>query len=407
MRMASRRVRKINAALKIAKRSLRACYSERGVYAGLNQFKELWARDSFFASLGACKLGDLIVVKANLQTFLSFMKKNGQIPLKIGKAHYLIKLAAGAVRFRWLSGFLDRGDNYAQFHDGKIGKPTADQNSLFFVALREYLESSGDLGFVQGFRNKIDLALEWNSSQDRDKDLLIEEGLYCNWADSLKKRGKVLYTNICYYKGLIDASEVYARIGDKERSHYCKRLAGEVKERVNSLFWNGEYYVDWVYKKGKREVFSTDGNLLAIIWGVADKKQGLSIQGCIEKFNIENPPALTRHPEYKSSEVCMILRLLGLGDYHNGMSWLWLGCLDVVARLKLGMKKEALELFSRIADIIVEYGGAYEVYEPDGRPVSRHFYKSEGPFAWSSGLFIWAYHSIKENLEQKQIIGQR
>ncbi len=40
--------------------------------------------------------------------------------------------------------------------------------------------------------------------------------------------------------------------------------------------------------------------------------------------------------------------------------------------------------------IIVKYNGVYEVYEKDGTPLKRIFYRSEHPFAWSAGLFLYA-----------------
>ena len=57
----------IDAAFEIAARDLRACYTEHGILAGLTHFKQYWARDSFFASLGATKLGDFDVVKKQLE----------------------------------------------------------------------------------------------------------------------------------------------------------------------------------------------------------------------------------------------------------------------------------------------------------------------------------------------------
>jgi len=81
-------------------------------------------------------------------------------------------------------------------------------------------------------------------------------------------------------------------------------------------------------------------------------------------------------------------------DYQNGMSWQWLGCMNVVSKQKAGLKKEANDLLCKISEIIVKYDGAYEVYENTGKPVKRKFYKSEQPFAWSSGLFIYAHEQL-------------
>ena len=36
----------------------------------------------------------------------------------------------------------------------------------------------------------------------------------------------------------------------------------------------------------------------------------------------------------------------------------------------------------------------YEVYEESGVPVKRFLYKSEYPFAWSAGMYVYAYNKI-------------
>ena len=41
---------KIKQAYNVAKNDLRACYGKQGINAGLNHFKDYWARDAFFAS---------------------------------------------------------------------------------------------------------------------------------------------------------------------------------------------------------------------------------------------------------------------------------------------------------------------------------------------------------------------
>ena len=135
---------------------------------------------------------------------------------------------------------------------------------------------------------------------------------------------------------------------------------------------------------------------MAITFNIANKKQSLKIQRCIKRFKINQAvPSKTNYPKYPSTRVSLINHLGGLGDYHNGLSWLWLGCLDAIAKNKIGMKKQAKQLLKQIAEIIVKHNGVYEVYEQNGKPVKRFLYKSEHPFAWSSGLFIYAVHNLK------------
>jgi glycogen debranching enzyme len=81
--------------------------------------------------------------------------------------------------------------------------------------------------------------------------------------------------------------------------------------------------------------------------------------------------------------------VIGMGDYHNGLIWLQPGMLYAGALYKEGYRAKAKMTLDKIARKIIESGGAHEVYETNGTPVNRLVYRSEHPFAWSAGLFIW------------------
>lgn len=95
------------------------------------------------------------------------------------------------------------------------------------------------------------------------------------------------------------------------------------------------------------------------------------------------------------------LRLIGLGDYHNGVSWLWLGAINALAKHKIGMRNDAMALLGKMSDLIIKYNGIYEIYEKDGSPVKRKIYRAEHPFAWSSGMFLYAEKIINSKKTKK------
>ncbi len=369
-------------ALEIAKRDLRACYASKGILAGITHFDDYWARDSFYASLGALEIGDYEIVRKSLELFIKHQKKNGQIPLRYG--YHAIAI------FLKLLGLIIHGKQYALYRtDNVISYPT-DQNSLFVIVFFEYVKKTKDVEFARKHFGAVKRAIEWNRSLT--DGLLMEENYYANWADTHKKRGKVLYTNVLCCKALNSISKLCKLLNKNELKHYSN-LYENTKKKINSMFWNGQYFIDWIGTK-KYDYFSTDGNVLAIIFGVADKKQSKKIESFIEKNAINKVPSLTNYPKYPNRLINPIMRILGMKDYQNGMSWQWLGCMNVVSKQKAGLKKEANDLLCKISEIIVKYDGAYEVYENTGKPVKRKFYKSEQPFAWSSGLFIYAHEQL-------------
>ena len=52
----------ITKAKEIAMNNLRDCYWPDGIVAGKHHFTDYWARDGFFAALGALQIGDKKVV---------------------------------------------------------------------------------------------------------------------------------------------------------------------------------------------------------------------------------------------------------------------------------------------------------------------------------------------------------
>jgi len=170
-------------------------------------------------------------------------------------------------------------------------------------------------------------------------------------------------------------------------------LAMKVKKRINEFFWSnrkGYYKNSDVYKN-----FSTDGNVLAIIWNVADYKKKRLIEKYIEKHKLDQPvPLRTVHQEYKNILISPLVVIAEYPKYHNGYSWLWLGAIDVIAKAKLGMKRKVIEELQKISRIIIRDKTIYEVYNNKGHPVDTKFYDSECPFAWSAGLFIYAVNYL-------------
>jgi glycogen debranching enzyme len=378
----------VSKAYSIAQSELRRCYSNDSIYAGLNQFADTWARDSLFASFGALAIGDTEIVRKNLSLLAKNQHPNGQIPLRIGDYFVALKV----LRINTTQTPRPRYDQ-----DKYISYPT-DQNSLFVLAAKEYLSKTSDKKFISSIYSNLEKVIAWNLGEDKDQDNLMEEGHYATWADSVTKGGKVHYTNVLHCAALGAMADISSSLGRRDESRRYKDLSGKVKKRINEVFWNGRYYSDWIDSK-KHDFFSTDGNVLSILYDIADRKQAISIEKCIDEFGINYPvPSKTNYPKYPFNVVSIYDHLAMIPDYHNGMSWLWLGCIDAAAKWKIGQKKESLKLIQKISDTIVANNGVFEVYEQTGKPVRRIIYHSERPFAWSSGLFLYAVSQIKPEL---------
>jgi len=240
---------------------------------------------------------------------------------------------------------------------------------------------------------KILKAMIWISKQDKDNDLLIDEGFGANWAESAMKHGEVMFTNACYFKALVDFSKMAALLKKKDDAKGYSKMAENVKKGINKEFWNGSYYIDWIDRK-KQDYFSSTGNVLAIVWDIADRKKGIKIQKFIIKNKLDKVPMVTNYPSYPWYKSSIFNIIGGLLKYHNGYSWPWIGCFDAIAKNKLGMKKESEKVLKRIAKLICKHSTTSEIYNSKGKRIRTWIYQSENRFSWTAGLFVLAVNEI-------------
>jgi glycogen debranching enzyme len=371
--------KQIKEAYKIAVKAVKDCSTENGYYAALNHYKNIWARDAFFASLGGIYFNRKIV-KNQLLLFIKYQKKNGHIPRLVPRNFILRNI------FMPLERFFN-----TPYVSPILSYFSRDQNSLFVISAYEYIKKTKDYKFAKEYFDNFERAIKWNFKKDVDKDLIVEQGVLEDWEDSAKKDPESLFLNVCNYRAIECLSEIAFLIKNDVKKKQYKYLGGIIKEQINKQFWAGSFYAASLKpfaKIRKRPIFSSSSNVLAIYWGIADKQKAKKIFDFIEKNNLESFSIRTSYPSYK--RIWLVARLMGVPDYHTKLLWLWIGCMGVLAYQKYGYKKKAKELLKKVAEKINEYNEVYEVYEPNGEPVNRIVYKSAYPFSWSAGLFVYA-----------------
>lgn len=376
----------VHSAYEIAKRDLKSCYGSQGIFAGSTHFKNYWARDSFYASLGAIQLKDYEIVKKNLLLFLEKSKKISSdkllVPLRIGDKNIFLS-------------FLGFHSNKltARYTQDKGNNPAGDSNSLFIISYVKYVQATKDLDFYKKTHSQFKKIISYNLSLINNEQNLVYTGKYATWQDSIKKEGYTLHNNIFLYYSLKLASQI---ITEPEFRSKLKKITKQLKIDINNKFWNGKYYNDW----NKNSYFVPYENNLCILFDLANTTQSHSIIRYVMESDINNSvPSLTNYQIYPKKQISPELSFFGMGDYHNhSVSWLFIGLVDVLARHKIGLHKESLSLLENISKTIVKFDAVFECYYKN-RPLKRLFYKSEKHFAWSSSFFIIVYERLKKWLK--------
>lgn len=369
-------------AKKIAARDLRSCYSDLGILTGSRSV--YWSWDSFFASFGALALGDQQIVKKNLSLYLTNQSSEGNIPKRIANPLYPLKYLGLPIK------------ESPQFQKPSFASPyytgiSISQNPVFIIAFERYVSATNDIEFLKENYNKLEKIMSFLEKHTYSSGLL-KESLGGGWAESVLKRGAVTYTNICYVESLRAMSELSTKLQSIHRQEHYKRQSRQLIKAVDSLLWDesrGGFYCDWLGWH-KHHSFSSDGNLLAVLWNVADttksKKILTRITNMLESSILPLPLTFDSYSYYR---VFIANRIGGLKDYHVGFSWLWLGALAAICFHQNGQKDAAKKVLKQIAQRIVNDGAVYEIYHHN-KPVNLLLYKSEKPWAWSAGLFLYA-----------------
>jgi glycogen debranching enzyme len=370
-------------AYRIAVRDLRACYNPDGIVAGRLKFNAYWARDGLWAVFGALALGDAAQARAELEMFARYQPPSGSIPVRV---EFVGHHFSGYNTLRSRPKVVGRA--------GGLFRDPVDTAALFVVAIHEYLESTGDRAASAALLPAGDRALGWLLTQDRDGDGLLETHFLADWMDSIMKRTKVFNINVMYYAGLRAFAAVARATGVDEAAARATAAADAVGARLAAVFWNGDYFFDWVHG-ARHGGFSSDGNVAAIFFGAATEDQARRILAHIAARGLDaGTPLRTCDPVYPWWRVYPMYYLAGIPDYHRTLIWPWLGTLNAVNKARLGDRAAAVRDLERIGAWYVRTGAVNEVYTSAGMPVSRRSYSSEVPFAWHAAFYVYALHKL-------------
>jgi len=372
----------------IAKKSLRACYTNDGIYAGLTHFKEYWARDGLWTVLGVLKLGDLPMAEKQIGLFIKSMDKNGEIPLRIGSEFGLFWRLLGLPYLGKKKPLFNLNPAYFWF-SGRSGLHLRgkDSSSLLAIACGEYLSHKGKKRLVKKWWPKLTRVMAWY--EKHKNGILINEDWHEGWMDSLRLTGTTLYVNALYLKAISSMEEIAKALG-KDSLVWRKRYQ-KTKVSFFRHFFNGKYLNNIATDEPSPQPFVVDGNMLSVWWKLVPPRASRLIVDHFLRSGVHHPvPCRANTPKFHHSLIPWRFNLIGLSGYHNDdCAWLWIGAVSVLA-MKKYYSDRAKDLLEKMGRLIVKHDAVYEIYNSRGDPYNTWFYRAEHSFAWSSSLFLTA-----------------
>jgi glycogen debranching enzyme len=349
---------------------VKQCSTPYGLFAsaGKDGYDAVWSRDSMITMIGASLVDDPGFKKVFKESIVTLSKgqekgRSGQIP------------------------------NCVDWHSKR--KPhtdfqTIDSTLWYLIGHFVYKERYKDNSLMKKYKKNIDKALLWLSCQDPGEMGMLGQLPTSDWQDAFPhKYGHTLNTQSMYFKVL--------RLLNKDDD--LNKLNFLVNKREDTMLWNKEFYVPYRWKnhgqyKEIGDWFDSFGNMLAIVFGLADKDQAEKIMRFVDKNNINRPfPMRTIYPPIKKDSKNWQDYFLDCdagtpNHYSNGGIWTYNGSYYVLALIKLKKFEKAKQELMLIAERNLQ-GNFPEWTDPITR---EHHGRLQ---AWEAGAYILAYLSLK------------
>lgn len=360
--------------------------SKEVVHAGYRNFSESWARDFGFAAYGLLALKQYNPVKETLEAFLWHQTSDGQLPVKLHSLNVVTRFMHSFFGREQPNEILLR-PKYLSGH----GAPSLDGQALLVNAALTYTQATGNLDFLKDHWAALKLAMDWLEQYRKggEEDLLLHQGPFADWADSIARRGRISYTNIVYWKALSEMAVAATRLDLPQEAVQYFVEAKKVLRAIHRHFWRAD--LGYFTTSEQLIQLSSAGNLLAIAWGLASREQAERILRFMEQAKMAEPvPTRVAYPSYPLKLIALENIVGGMANYHTNASWLWIGAWHVIALVETGHIDKAHELVSRILRVIAQDRQVNEVHAPNGKPLASMWYTPEAPLTWNAGMVIYA-----------------
>ena len=375
-----------------------------GLMASPEGYPHVWARDSVITSLGSILApGHETCLRLSLQTLASQQSELGAIPNNVSVA----------------TGRLDH-----------TNAGSVDSNLWFILGHVFQYRAMKDKGFLEDSWPALEKALLWLRYQDSNGCGLLEVHEAADWADLLANRFNILYDNVLWYAVLGAMAEMAQVLGKPDQ--FYQDLANDVRHKIRIVLWVGRenedewgpncpghtewkhtlsqvdpvlikrpYFLPYVAFRDFGDYCDVLGNLLAILFGVANPAQEKRILDYLDQVGIADPyPVRVLHPiiypgnkdwrEYYRNNNLNLPE-----QYHNGGIWPFVGGFYVAALVKAGRMEQARQQLEKLAE--VNRMGTEEEWEFNewchGRSGKPMGYPHQ---AWSAGMYVFAYCCVEE-----------
>jgi GH15 family glucan-1,4-alpha-glucosidase len=307
-------------------------------------YEGFWARDTMIISLGLIDAGLSGLARDLLQAWATYQIRATDEP-----GLYLL---LNKQRLNWTAAEISSPDEawLTENHGGLptsvyVGReeypdgtreiyschPDPDSTAWWLVACARYVRVTGDTRFAESIRTSLQAALDALVRRDSDGDLLVEQCPNEDWADHMRRHGKVTYTQAVWLGAVLSAPVLGLNGPDPEMVRRSIRHA---------LFTRHGRPRDWKCPQAHSDRLAQDSALL-VLMEVLNPDESLALLQRLDRLACAHGHRVVT-PAFRSSRMGPYH--FRRGEYQNAGIWTWLTGWEAQARAKVGAYEAARAL---------------------------------------------------------------
>ncbi len=379
-----------------------------------NYFDQVWTRDAAHAAAHYFARAKPEAVIDSLRTILAHQRADGALPSRVERQYQTVRLTPG---FRWLSRpsfyLIEKkwhGRAERPVHEGTDSAGGEDTIPAALIMAGELFDGGSVEGrtFIKANFEKLQRATEFfrRAKTDSEDGLAVATNDNPDWADTIRRQGKLGVINIWWWRGLKHMETMARAVGDGGHNNGAAKIYHDEAEKVHRAIMEKLYAGTFFRAKTGEDRLDTVASIFGAgyflnaddAWRVERTlKQRVQHSSGLQNFD----------PPYPERDIYWVHRAAGQWIYHNQFVWPWVTLQNVHLKIKIAeehedaairaqYKDEAIEALVKAARLFEIAGGAYEVFEPDEpRRGETRWYHPPQNFMGTMAAYQGAYTHLK------------
>jgi hypothetical protein len=375
-----------------------------------NYYNQVWCRDFSHAAGNYFVWANPQAVLDSLTTIFKYQEKSGGLPYRIEREYTWVKVLPrfdfiSKPLFNFVEGVLHQRKEKPKY-ESRGHFAAGDTIPAVIIATGDFFEKQ-EMGkqFVKAHYEQIKKAVDYfNTHCDPSDGLAVIKGPYPDWADTIKKQGKLGTINIWWGRALERMAYMAEQLNQTEDAQKYRRMLDRVRRSIIYKLYNSERG----YFKTRVEGFSRISTSASVFGSyLLSPAEAVRIEETLAKCTRKKNGYINFYPPYPKGRISLMVRLLGHGDYHNKHVWPWITLQNIHIKIRIAQehvdahirehyKTEAVADLLTVATLFKTAGGAYEIFETEApRAANGPVYKSAHHFMANMAGYQGAYQKLK------------